>query len=255
MTACTTAKRSQEQIRQQTDAIAQQLADVLDDLALSGLTEAGDDHALSDIRGMLSSLSQKEMSDAIRLLQQARARPAGQAGQDVQAAHAKQLDAIATLRQMLTTYRQKQSIDRLAQDVARLAQRQAAMTKKLEGSAKRQQQRGMEPVDARLLKNEIEQQKQTAVEVQRVADALVALSKTTTDPAQREASEKAQTLLNTQQLPRETADVTNRLQAGQPALAREASAKAAEDLSRAGRGDASENSPARRDRARGRATE
>jgi hypothetical protein len=116
----------QQQLRVTTQRVGEQLAAIIEEFDRNGI--AGEDvEVLRTIRGVLGLLSEKDMQEVIRLLQQARETADGQASnQDVAKAFAGQKGIMIKLEQLLREYQRQHALYELSLRFKELANKQAA---------------------------------------------------------------------------------------------------------------------------------
>jgi hypothetical protein len=121
------AESGQEQARNRTLNVAQQIDGVLAELDSNGLSDPNDDDikTLHAVRGALGQLSDDEMQRVVSLLQQAQdSKDAASAKDKAAGAFAGQKQIIAKLRALLLEYQQRASLQQLADRFEKLADRQ-----------------------------------------------------------------------------------------------------------------------------------
>jgi hypothetical protein len=117
------AELRQQQIRQQTQAAADQIAQIIAEFERNGLGDGDDVKLLRQLHSMLGSLSSEQMAQVISLLQQARANPSDplSAARD---AHDRQTRILTDFRRVLAEYQKQQTVYAMAARIRQLMERQ-----------------------------------------------------------------------------------------------------------------------------------
>src|SRR4029450_1960112 len=114
----------QQQLRVQTEQVARQLDQIIDEFKRNGL-DGADVDVLRGIRSILGKLSESDMKKVIELLQQARSiNDTGASQRVVASAIEGQKNIVVQLRQLLLEYQRQQQLHDLSLQLARLAERQ-----------------------------------------------------------------------------------------------------------------------------------
>ena len=114
----------QQQIRNQTSAVSEQIDSIVSEFDRNGLGGGKEVETLKSLRNVLGQLDQDQMQRVVALLQQAAGNPNGT--DSAKQAYLVQQDIVGQFRKLLIDYQRQQGLAALADRVEKLANRQAA---------------------------------------------------------------------------------------------------------------------------------